>query len=113
MTAPYVLVKGDRVRRESWGCGEYVDVDHVGRNVVVGIDECDSERTMVLSVGEWIKVETPTPLPERWINAYPEGYGSACWTRQSADRWADGTRIALVHIWTDADGVDRIERVTA
>jgi len=113
MTAPYVPVKGDRVRRAGWDNPKYIDVDYVGRSVFVGYDENDNEHTMFLSIGEWIKVETPTPLPERWANFYPNKavvllHGA----RDRAEATATPGRIATVHIWTDADGVDRIERVT-
>ena len=141
MTAAYVPVKGDRIRRADWPTTEYLDVDYVGSSIIVGTDSSGDEVTAstgtewldVLCVGgqqvfgidndgdewcpnlegEWIKVETPTPLSEMWVNCYPNGHGSTFETRQDANNWASTNRIALVHIWTDADGVDRIERVTA
>ena len=109
MTAAYVPVKGDRARQASWLRTEYIDVDYVGRSVVVGIDEAEREQTHALD-RVWIKVETTTPLPEQWINVYSNtsiGHDD----RAEANRAANYERIVCLHIWTDADGKDRIERV--
>lgn len=56
----------------------------------------------------------PEPPPERWINVYnfPSYLG---WpSRARADAEAAPNRLAVLHVWTDADGVDHaeIERVT-
>ena len=112
MTAAYVPVKGDRVRRPAWSDAEYFLVLNVARNTFHCVDADGGEWSITLD-GEWVKVETPTPLPELWINAYPDSYIRAHDTSTEAQRHALDNRIALVHIWTDADGVDRIERVTA
>ena len=111
MTAAYVPIKGDRIRRTRWLDVEYLDVIEVGRTQIFGVAE-DGDELMCPLDGEWIKVKTPRPLPEQWLNAY-EDWASAYSTRELADGYAADHRIALVHIWTDADGVDRIERVTA
>ena len=62
-------------------------------------------------------IPKPEPLPNRWVNLYD---GDPFWgfpDRAAAD---DGegmkcgwTRIGVLHLWTDADGVDHaeIERV--
>ena len=88
-----------------------MDVDYVGRTIIAGTDRFGNEWSTGLD-GVWIKVETPTPLHERWINTYPDGYTAAYSSKASADMYA-GEGVITVHIWTDADGVDRIERVTA
>ena len=115
MTAAYVPVKGDRIRRADWSGNEYMDVDYVGRSIIVGIDWGGNEMTASRynTLGEWIKVEAPAPLTQKWGNFYPNGAAHFYDTKEIADTYADKTRIALVHIWTDADGVDRIERVTS
>ena len=112
MTAAYVPVKGDRVRRPEWVSRNHMDVLFVGGQMVFGTNQSGFEFTSGVE-GEWVKVETPTPLPETWMNAYPNGLATSYRTREIANDYADESRIALVHIWTDADGVDRIERVTA
>ena len=112
MTAAYVPEVGDRVRLASWAETDWMVVLHVGGKSIFGIDNDGDEWCPNLD-REWIKVETPTPLPERWINAYPDGFATTYLTRAIADEYAGESRIALVRIWTDADGVDRIERVTA
>jgi len=112
MTAAYVPQAGDRVQRASWYSHEHFDVTAVGRGYFLGINDDGYESARSLS-GEWIKVETPTPLPERWQNVSTQGFITTYRTNWDADRYAADDRIACIHIWTDADGVDRIERVTA
>ena len=112
MSAPYVPQVGDRVRTARWSDTSYMDVIAVGQTAIFGIDEDGDEWCPDLDV-EWLKVETPTPLPERWLNFDSIGIQNNYPTRAQADAVAADDRIALIHIWTDADGVDRIERVTA
>ena len=113
MTAAYVPKVGDRVRAATWSARSYMDVVAVGQMAVFGIDEVGDEWCPDLD-REWIKVETPTPLPERWANVYPDGIWQDHKTALSANTNATyRNRMAVLHIWTDADGVDHaeIERV--
>ena len=112
MTAAYVPVKSDRCRRPEWASGNHMDVLFVGGQMVFGTNQSGFEFTSGVD-GVWIKVKTPTPLTQKWGNFYPNGAAHFYDRKAIADNYADDTRIALVHIWTDADGVDRIERVTA
>ena len=59
-------------------------------------------------------METPTPLPEVWANLDADGCLVNYSTRERADKFPNRDRVAVVHIWTDSDGVDHaeIERVT-
>lgn len=63
--------------------------------------------------GDWFvpeDVPTPTPLPDGWFNLYPRPQLPGLWpSRAVADSQAGPDRIAVVHIWTDEDGVDRAE----
>jgi len=88
-----------------------MDVDYVGRTLIVGIDEEGHERMMPLET-DWVKVVKPTPLPNLWVNAYPTGEAYGWNTRARADGFARDGRMVLLHIWTDADGEDQMERMT-
>ena len=112
MTAAYVPVKGDRVRRPEWASGNHMDVLFVGGQMVFGTNQSGFEFTSGVE-GDWVKVETPTPLPERFMNLNADGTANTYTSRAVADSYAGPSRIAVIYIWTDADGVDRIERVTA
>ena len=113
MTAAYVPVKGDRVRRASWNHENYMEVLYVGGQMVFGTDRSGFEFTARVE-GEWIKVETPPPLPERWQSLYPDGVTVSYGNKEAADADAFAAAgVIRVHIWTGTDGVDRIERVTA
>jgi len=112
MTAAYVPVKGDRVRRPAWSDAEYFLVLNVARNTFHCVDADGGEWSITLD-GEWVKVETPTPLLERFMNLNADGTTYTYTSRAFADSYAGPSRIAVIYIWTDADGVDRIERVTA
>ena len=114
MTADYTPQVGDRVRRESWSASTpSVDVTAIGSYRFLGVDR-DGEFPYDMD-GEWVKVVEPTPLPERWANVYPDGVGLDYARRSGTDEVTRvNERIAVLHIWTDADGVDHgeIERVT-
>ena len=113
MTAAYVPQVGDTVRHPAWP-SETLAITAVGRDHLLAINEHGTEIKYVLS-DKWVKVETPTPLPEWWINVYPSNIGTCFPCRADAQRYVMSERIAVLHIWTDADGVDHaeIERVTA
>jgi len=112
MSAAYVPQVGDAVRHEAWDSGsEAVDITAVGvRRFLAAVRGVES--TYVIDEG-WSKVETPTPLPERWINVYPNGHVAAHNKKATADHFALADRIILLHVWTDDDGVEHadIERV--
>jgi len=114
MSADYVPQVDDRVRRYDWTNGNHMDVDYVGRTIIAGTDRFGNEWSTGLD-GDWIKVETPTPLPERWANVYPDGIWQDHKSARSANTNATHkNRLAILHIWTDANGVDHadIERVS-
>ena len=111
MTATYVPQVGDRIRLQHW-VHDWIDVKYVSRELVIGVDGYGNERMPWLSE-PWVKVEAPIPLPERFMNLNADGGGNTYTSRAVADFQALDHRIAVVRIWTDADGEDRIERVTA
>ena len=114
----YVPQVGDTVRRDIWTdpCLS-VKVTAVGRNRFLAINAEDDELSYPTHLDwVWVKVETPAPLPDRWINVHPRGLGATYPpTQASANFGALPGRIAVLHIWTDADGVDHadIERLTS
>jgi len=118
MSAAYVPQVGDRVRRTNWSDRLYMDTEYVGRSLVVGADPDGREMTATLSStggGEWVKVVTPAPLADCWYYVTTAGRVSLPKdTRADAIDHAGMNVLAVVHIWTDSDGVDRaeIERVT-
>ena len=113
MTGDYIPQVGDRVRRSSWAETEWLDVLCVGGQQVFGIDNEGEEWCPDLDGDEWINVVNLKPLPERWSNVYPDGFWQSHTTAMSARVNSHDGRIATLHIWTDADGVDHteIERV--
>jgi hypothetical protein len=114
MHNPYRPVAGDRIRRPWWKPGHHRDVKHVGAFYLIADNDLGDEVVDDVT-GEWIKVETPAPLPETWLNVTTSGFGGSYVDRLAAEQFARGHRIAVVHIYTDADGVDHadIERVTS
>jgi len=104
---------GDRVRRASWVPSmDAVDVTAIGRYRFLGVDS-DGEFPYDID-DNWVKVIKPTPLPEQWLNVYPGNIGWPAYGHGfTAEECAGDHRIAVLHIWTDADGVDHaeIERV--
>ena len=116
MSATYVPEVGDRVYTSEWGGpgkGNKMEVTAVGARSFLGLQVNGIERQLDLSF-KWVKVDTPQPLPDRWVNATPAGLGLDHPTRAAADAAAGPTRIALLHIWTTPDHRDvfEIERVT-
>ena len=111
MTAPYVPQVGDTVRHPAWR-SETVTVTAIGKRCLLAVDQNDREFSYDIS-NSWVKVETPTPLPERWANVYPDGFWQSHATAMAARRNGHAARIAVLHIWTDTDGNDHadIERV--
>jgi len=108
MDTNYTPKVGDSVRRASWMPSMHsVDVTAIGRYRFLGVDS-DGEFPHDLN-GKWIKVETPLPLPEQWSNVYPDGFWQSHTTAVSAGVNSHDGRIAVLHIWTDADGVDHAE----
>ena len=118
MSAAYVPQVGHRARRTNWSDRLYMDVEYVGRSFVVGVDPDGREMTATLSSttsGEWVKVETPAPLADCWYYVTTAGFVSLPKdSRAIAIAIAAVHALAVVHIWTDSDGVDHaeIERVT-
>jgi len=118
MSAAYVPQVGDRVRRTNWSDRLYMDVEYVGRSLVVGADPDGREMTATLSSttsGEWVKVETPAPLADCWYYVTKTGLVSPPKDSRAIAFDHAGVHVpAVVHIWTDSDGVDHaeIERVT-
>ena len=108
----YVPQVGDRVRWDWWGPDESLHVDFVGQERIFGTFNDGSEGSYSLDC-RWIKVETPTPLPDGCINVYASASGLWFSNRRQAESYSRHGRIAVVHIWTDSDGVDHaeIERV--
>ena len=109
---PYVPQVGDTVRRPLWAPStDPVEVTATGRRRFLGLDS-SGEYPYDID-GGWVKVVKPLPLPERWINTYANGRACAHFTRQEANHASMRERIAVLHIWTDADGNDHaeIERV--
>lgn len=103
---------GDMVREASW-TSPAVEVMYVGTNLFVGNDGTYEDCWPLDN--DWIKVEPKVPLPDRWVNVWNDGLGaSSNSTKEDADLFFHhGHRIAVIHIYTDAEGVDHadIERV--
>lgn len=107
----YTPKVGDRVTSPQWPDGWWVDVEYVGRKSFIGVLE-DGEEYSGWVAAPWQLVERIDPLRDMWINVYgDQGCYYSYRTREAADRNAMPGRTALLHIWTDSDGVDRIERV--
>jgi hypothetical protein len=110
---PYVPQVGDTVRKPAWVNDPHLWLQVVATNGPVFLANYASNgRPSSTSWGlgaEWVKVdwvEPPTPLPDAWINVYP-GYLWSPFAYGDADRASGGAladRIAVLHIWTDADG---------
>jgi hypothetical protein len=112
MNNEYTPQVGDRVRRHYWRRG-YIDVQHVGNAYFMGINSAGEEVARRLDE-DWVKVGTPAPLPDFWSNVDRWGVAGIWRDRAGADKYAINDRLAVVHIYTDADGVDHadIHRVT-
>ena len=112
----YIPQPGDRIKRDKWRRDERWDVALVeGPHVLVYMrDDHDvlpewHDLESHPTAGPWVKVETPEPLPERWIALDDSGY-ELDWsdTREGFDTHLGGLgNLAVVHVWTDADGTDR------
>jgi len=115
MYTNYTPKDGDRVGRHDWRLGEFITVAAVGRERFLASFGSGDEASHVIDSG-WIKVEVPTPLPDCWYYVDRGGVVSyPCNTRAIAFDYPGMDALAVVHIWTDAYGVDHaeIERVTA
>jgi len=113
MDTNYTPKVGDRVRHDAWGKGDTARVTAVGERKVLMVRGLLPEASWDICQ-RWHKVETP--LPEQWFNVYPGNIGWPAYSHGiTAEESAGDHRIAVLHIWTDADGVDHaeIERVTA
>lgn len=104
---------GDRVSRQA-NSHRWIEVTAVGEKVFLGkLYGADEEQTWHLDE-DWLSVGRP--LPERWVNLYfdaPHLDGDVWRSEEDAEINALPDRKAtLVHIWTDGDGNDQIERVS-
>ena len=114
MSAAYVPQVGDTVCRYDWPPNESIVVTAVGRDRFLALFDSGTEVSYEIG-GDWIKVVKPTPLPEQWINVYPGNIGWPAYSQGlTAEECAGDHRLAILHIWTDANGVDHadIERVS-
>jgi len=103
----YTPQVGDRVHLYHWPKDYTAEVLFVGDRQVFLRDIGGQEDSFYINL-DWIKVETPSPLPERWINLY-ERCSVTHVSRRDASNGADDKRIAVIHIWTDKHGVDHAE----
>ena len=112
MSAAYVPQVGDTVRHDAWSEGDTARVTAVGERKVLMVRGLLPEASWDLC-HQWHKVVKPKPLPERWVNLTTRGLGNDYSSKADADEVAASHRLAILHIWTDADGVDHadIERV--
>lgn len=55
----------------------------------------------VVPTGDLRKLKEPTPVPERWVNIYPDRVAGAHISPADADRWDTGDRIGILHIRPD------------
>jgi hypothetical protein len=102
---------GDLIKLSNWKSDDIVEVLYVGNRIMLTRDtKTGYESSFGIDVNEWIKVEKPIPLMEIWGNIYS---GSSDIVTHSslaaANRTADSDRLAILHIYTDADGVDQAE----
>ena len=107
----YIPVKGDRIRRDWWNKAEYIDVEYVGRALIVGTDDEGEEVSTTIGASSpqtWIKVEPPpVPLPSGWyaVTPYrPSGVKHA--SAQQALDWdpIQGPVLAAVSFHIDENG---------
>ena len=110
MTDRYTPAVGDRIRLPLWSEHEWAEVTATGRCWLLAVDQDGIEDSWRVDRSDWIKVERPTPIPHRYIGLWPEGPGFNVWSSPEQMSPAGGPESVL-HIWTDEDGVDRIERV--
>jgi len=113
MDTNYTPKVGDRVRRAGFHHDQWFDVTAVGLVCFLGTESDGFESAEPIGA-DWVRVETPTPLPECWVNVTTTGLGNDWPTRAETDEVAGRNTVAVLHVWTDADGVDHaeIERVT-
>ena len=104
----YVPQVGDRVRRDGWQDGDYVEVTAVGRSfllaVLVRTDMESMYRFTDTDEGPWEPYVEPVVYPERWINVYPNGCYDSTATREQAGRVAansDLARLGVIHLAAD------------
>ena len=110
---PYVPQVGDTVRHEFWQENDTAQVRGLSERSMLLQRSNATTETAWARGPRWIKVETPTPLPERWINVYLNGHTAAHDKKATAEHFALANRLVILHVWTDIDGNDHaeIERV--
>jgi hypothetical protein len=100
------------VRIGAWLEHEWAEVTAVGRSWLLAVDQDGCEDSWRVDRSDWIKVEPKVPIPHRYIGLISEREcGPLCW-RSATDVALQPETREILHIWTDEDGVDRIERVT-
>lgn len=110
MTDRYTPAVGDRLRHKQWPDDVTAEVLAVG-SAYLWIQRSDEQtpETYVLNT-DWIKVERLIPIPHRYIGIYKDGDTGCCYTTAHLAAGINNPTEVL-HIWTDENGVDRIERV--
>jgi hypothetical protein len=112
VTVTHRFKAGDTV---SWSDGFTRTVEAVVLFPITGVPVYRFTNGIELTVGhvdgsyQLVKPK-PTPLPEQWMNVYAWGVGNDCDSRAEADDNVSAGRIAILHMWTDADdGTDHAE----
>ena len=108
MTAAYVPQVGDTVQHPVFP-SQALAVVAVGRHHMLAVNEHGDEVTYLLAT-KWTRVVKPTPLSNCWYYTTASGFLSYPKdSRAIALDHASGYAAAILHIWTDADGVDHAE----
>jgi hypothetical protein len=116
MTERYTPAVGHMVRQSGWGDADTLEVTAVGRFKFLTLTLDGIQEQSWNLAGEWVQVVQPKPLTETWAGVAARGGTYSFMGATSAATAAVGCRqawgtspLAIVHIWTDADGVDHAE----
>jgi hypothetical protein len=120
MSERHMPAVGDMVRLSHWIAGDALKVTAVGRDNFLAIEYGDPHERSWNIDDDWVQVVQLEPLTETWTAVRANGLHHRL---ENATNFAQAAKmsqrahgrspVAIVHIWTDADGDHvEIERVT-
>jgi hypothetical protein len=123
MSYKYIPAVGHMVRKAHWGDVDELEVTAVGRFEFLTLTLNGRDEQSWKLASEWVQVVKPEPLTETWVCVSTQGVESLHNDRSANDaatavekcEWVWFAQpVAVVHIWTDAEGADHaeVERVT-
>jgi hypothetical protein len=122
MSERYIPIVGDMVRMATWhDAYEALEVTAVGRFEFLTLSLNGLHEESWSLADDWVQVVQPEPLTETWtaVRANGEGYriheatSFATAVKIHEGTWPYLLPVAVIHIWTDADGDHaEIARVT-